>query len=102
MDKTFKNERYYIELEGYDYDEVKFNISIENLVKLNLISMDFQHFLGNDYIYETLKNQANIVYKSTFKQLEMLYMCECSIGIKSKGIFHLTNLGFSLLKICLS
>ena len=102
MDKTFKNERYFIELEDYKYNETKFSISLENLVKLNLISIDFQRYLKNDNIYESLKNRANIVYKPTFKQLEMIYNCECYVEIKSKGIFHLTNLGFSLLKICLS
>lgn len=102
IDKTFKNERYFIELENYNCDEVDFDISLENLVKLNLISIDFQQWLKNDDIYENLKNKANIIYKPTLKPLEIMYKCECSIGIKSKGIFRLTNLGFSLLKICLS
>lgn len=102
MDKTFKNERYFIELKDYIYNETEFSISLENLVKLNLISIDFQQRQKNEDIYENLKNKANIIYKPTLKPLEMIYKCECNIGIKSRGIFHLTNLGYSLLEICLS
>lgn len=102
MNKTFKNERYFIELDNYNYDEHVFSISLENLVKLNLISLDFQQWLKNESIYENLKNKANLIYKPTFKLLEMIYECECNIEIKSKGIFYLTNLGYALLNICLS
>ena len=102
MNKTFKNEKYFIELNGYNYTTPDFEISLENLVKLNLVSIDFQHWLKNESCYETLKNKANEIYKTTFKPLEIIYKCECNIGIKEKGTLHLTNLGFSLLKICLS
>ena len=52
-------------------------------------------------VYESLKNEANILYKPTFEGLEMIYSCDCNVEIRAKGILSLTNLGQKLLDICL-
>ena len=101
MDKDFKGKRYFILLENYTYKFDELSVIIENLQKLNLISIDFMHFLKDEQVYENLKNQANILYKPTFKGLEISYNCECTVGIRAKGILSLTNLGQNLLDICL-
>lgn len=102
MNKTFKTNRYFISLENYEFELENLGLIIENLVKLNLISIDFMNFLSDASIYESLKEKANALYKPTFKSLETIYNCECNIEIKSKGLLSLTNLGQSLLNICLS
>jgi hypothetical protein len=102
MDKTFKSSRYFIEIDDYNFDIIELGIFLENLIKLNLISIDFLHWLKNESIYEQMRNNANTIYKHTFKPLEIAYNCECNVGIKEKGVFNLTNLGQNLLKICLS
>ena len=66
MDKDFKGKRYFILLENYTYKFDELSVIIENLQKLNLISIDFMHFLKDEQVYENLKNQANILYKPTF------------------------------------
>lgn len=101
MDKDFKGKRYFILLENYTYKIDELGVIIENLQKLNLISIDFMQFLKDEQVYENLKNQANILYKPTFKGLEISYNCECTVGIRAKGILSLTNLGQNLLDICL-
>lgn len=102
MNQTFKSEQYFILLKDYNIDTNKFGLIIENLIKLNLITIDFLHFMKDENIYEGMKQSANEIYKSTFKHLEIIYNCDCNIGIKSKGILSLTNLGQSLLDVCLS
>lgn len=102
MNQTFKSEQYFILLKDYNIDTNKFGLIIENLIKLNLITIDFLHFMKDENIYEGMKQSANEIYKSTFKRLEIIYNCDCNIGIKSKGILSLTNLGQSLLDVCLS
>lgn len=102
MNKTFKTNRYFISLENYEFELENLGLIIENLVKLNLISIDFMNFFSDASIYESLKEKANALYKPTFKSLEIIYNCECNIEIKSKGLLALTNLGQSLLNICLS
>ena len=59
--------------------------------------------------FKFLKENTQVNYlatvkgdKPTFKSLEIIYNCECNLGIKSKSILSLTNLGQSLLDICLS
>lgn len=102
MDKTFKSIQYFIEIDDYIFNMIEFGISLENLIKLNLITIDFLHWLKNESIYEQMRNNANTIYKPTFKSLENAYNCECYVGIKEKGVLNLTNLGQNLLKICLS
>lgn len=101
MNKNFKSKQYFISLEDYSFKIDELGLIIENLEKLNLISVDFMQFSKDEQIYENLKNEANILYKPTFKGLETIYNCECNIGIKSKGILSLTNIGQNLLNICL-
>lgn len=102
MNKDFRGKRYFINLENYTYKSEEMGIIIENLQKLNLISIDFLHFEKDKQVYEKLKNQANVIYKPAFKNLETIFNCECNVAIESKGILYLTNLGQDLLNICLS
>ena len=103
MKKNFKNERYFLALDGYDFDIAQSAISIDNLLRLNLITLDFEHWLSSEAeIYKGLLEQAEEIYKPTFQSLESEYGCECHVKIKAKGTFCLTNLGYSLLDICLS
>ena len=84
MDKTFKSIQYFIEIDDYNFDIIEFGISLENLIKLNLITIDFLHWLKNESIYEQMRNNANTMYKPTFKLLENAYNCECYVGKKKK------------------
>ena len=45
MNKDFKGKRYFILLENYTYKFDELGVIIENLQKLNLISIDFMQFL---------------------------------------------------------
>ena len=101
MNKDFKGTKYFLLLENYTYKIDELGVIIENLQKLNLISLDFMQFLKDEQVYESLKNEANILYKPTFKRLEMIYSCDCNVEIRDKGILSLTNLGQKLLDICL-
>ena len=83
MNQTFKSEQYFISLKDYNVDTNKFGLIIENLIKLNLITINLFHFIKDENIYESIKQSANQIYKPTFKHLEIIYNCECNIGIKS-------------------
>lgn len=101
MDKTFRTPKYYIKLPDYIVDKDDIGIILENLVRLNLIEIDFQRWLTDEEEYNYIKGQAEIIYKPTFKTLEYVYKCECHVEIREKGILNLTNLGESLLKLCI-
>lgn len=101
MNKDFKGTKYFLSLENYTYKIDELGVIIENLQKLNLISLDFTQFLKDEQVYESLKNEANILYKPTFEGLEMIYSCDCNVEIRAKVILSLTNLGQKLLDICL-
>ena len=70
MDKNFKTPKYYINLPDYIVDKDDIGIILENLVRLNLIEIDFQKWLTDDEVYNNIKGQAEIKYKPTFKDLE--------------------------------
>lgn len=101
MDKNFKTPKYYINLPDYIVDKDDIGIILENLVRLNLIEIDFQKWLTDDEVYNNIKGQAEIKYKPTFKDLEYVYKCECHVEIREKGVLNLTNLGENLLKLCI-
>lgn len=102
MNKDFRTETYFIKMNDYVVNIENLGVVIENLKKLNLISVDFMKSLANDKIYEDLIEDANAVYKPTFHELEMEFNCECNVAKKDNGIIFLTNIGQSLLDICLN
>lgn len=76
----------------------EFSIAIENLIRLNLISVSYEQYFTNEEKYSSIKNSPLVKdMKAVIESGDNPKYCELS-----NGLLEITSFGSSFMKICVS